>query len=72
MESEDNTISLHVDGLEEQAWFLLHTGSREIEEMHGGSFSAVEDGVYLICAENDEVTIRLNEEEEKQLFFYED
>ena len=72
VESEDNTISLHVDGLEEQAWFLLHTGSREIEEMHGGSFSAVEDGVYLICAENDEVTIRLNEEEEKQLFFYED
>ena len=72
VESEDNTISLHVDGLEEQAWFLLHTGNREIEEMHGGSFSAVEDGVYLICAENDEVTIRLNEEEEKQLFFYED
>ena len=72
MESEDNTILLHVDGLEEQAWFLLHTGNREIEEMHGGSFSAVEDGVYLICAENDEVTIRLNEEEEKQLFFYED
>ena len=72
VESEDNTILLHVDGLEEQAWFLLHTGNREIEEMHGGSFSAVEDGVYLICAENDEVTIRLNEEEEKQLFFYED
>ena len=37
-----------------------------------GSFSVVEDGVYLICAEEDEVKIRLSEEEEKQLFYYED
>lgn len=54
-ESEDNMISLHVDGLEEEAWFLLHTGTREAEDIQGGSFSVVEDGVYLICAEEDEV-----------------
>mgnify|MGYP002308578336 CR=1 FL=1 len=71
-ESEDNMISLHVDGLEEEAWFLLHTGTREAEDIQGGSFSVVEDGVYLICAEEDEVKIRLSEEEEKQLFYYED
>ena len=65
-------ISLHVGGLEEEAWFLLHTGTHKIEEIQGGSYSVVEDGVYLICAKNDEVTIRLNEEEEKQLFYYED
>lgn len=67
-----NMISLHIGGLEEEAWFLLHTGNREVEEMQGGSFSVVEDGVYLICAKEDEVTIRLSEEEEKQLFYYED
>lgn len=71
-ESEDNMISLHVDGLEEEAWFLLHTGTREAEDIQGGSFSVVEDGVYLICAKEDEVKIRLSEEEEKQLFYYED
>lgn len=71
-ESEDNMISLHVDGLEKEAWFLLHTGTREAEDIQGGSFSVVEDGVYLICAEEDEVKIRLSEEEEKQLFYYED
>ena len=31
-----------------------------------------DNGVYLICAEEDEVKIRLSEEEEKQLFYYED
>lgn len=71
-ECKDNTIFLHIGGMEEEAWFLLHTGSRKVEEMQGGSFSVVEDGVYLICAKNDDVTIRLNEEEEKQLFYYED
>lgn len=71
-EYKDNMISLHVGGLEEEAWFLLHTGTHKIEEIQGGSYSVVEDGVYLICAKNDEVTIRLNEEEEKQLFYYED
>lgn len=71
-ESEDNMISLHVDGLEKEAWFLLHTGTCEAEDIQGGSFSVVEDGVYLICAEEDEVKIRLSEEEEKQLFYYED
>ena len=66
-ESEDNMISLHVDGLEEEAWFLLHTGTREAEDIQGGSFSVVEDGVYLICAEEDEVKIRLSEEERKAI-----
>ena len=42
------------------------------EDIQGGSFSVVKDGVYLICAEEDEVKIRLSEEEEKQLFYYED
>lgn len=62
---------MHVDGLEEEAWFycIRNTRSRGIQ---GGSFSVVEDGVYLICAEKDEVKIRLSEEEEKQLFYYED
>lgn len=71
-EWKDNIISLGIDGLEEEAWFLLHTGTREIEDIQGGSFSMVEDGVYLICAEDEQVKIRLNEEEEKQLFYYED
>ena len=37
-ESEDNMISLHVDGLEKEAWFLLHTGTREAEDIQGGYF----------------------------------
>lgn len=40
-------------------WFLLHTHTKEISEIVGGSFEKIQDGVYLIYAQTDTVRIAL-------------
>jgi hypothetical protein len=55
---EDN-ISLKIDDLEDQAYFILRTHNEKIGEISGGSYTEIEDHAYLITAWQEEVTITL-------------
>lgn len=52
---------------EKESWFILRTHGEEITEIQGGTQKLVEEDVYLICAEDTTVTIRL---EEPGLYYY--
>lgn len=55
----DNVIMLSLEHREDAAWFLLRLHGEEVTEVAGGSFEEVEDGVYLILAEEDEVSVEV-------------
>lgn len=62
----DNVIILSLEHREDAAWFLLRLHGEEVTEVAGGSFEEVEDGVYLILAEEDEVSVEVQTGEEWQ------
>ena len=55
----DNVIILSLEHREDAAWFLLRLHGEKVTEVAGGSFEEVEDGVYLILAEEDEVSVEV-------------
>ncbi len=62
----DNVIILSLEHREDAAWFLLRLHGEEVTEVAGGSFEEVEDGIYLILAEEDEVSVEVQTGEEWQ------
>lgn len=55
----DNVITLSIEHREDAAWFLLRLHGEKVTEVAGGSFEEIEDGVYLILAEEDEVSVEV-------------
>ena len=55
----DNVIILSLEHREDAAWFLLRLHGEKVTEVAGGSFEEIEDGVYLILAEEDEVSVEV-------------
>lgn len=62
----DNVITLSIEHREDAAWFLLRLHGEEVTEVAGGSFEEIEDGVYLILAEEDEISVKVQNGEEWQ------
>ncbi len=58
---EENKIILKTS--EPGSWFILRTHGEEIADIQGGSQTKLEDGAYLICAEDTTVEIELEEPE---------
>lgn len=58
-----NVITLSLEHREDAAWFLLRLHGEKVTEVAGGSFEEIEDGVYLILAEEDEVSVEVQTEE---------
>ena len=56
------TVSGAVDG--ETTWFLLRTHEEEVEAVSGASLIEVEEGAYLVAANQAEVTLRLKPQNE--------
>ena len=54
-----NVITLSLEHREDAAWFLLRLHGEKVTEVAGGSFEEIEDGVYLILAEDDEVSVEV-------------
>ena len=54
-----NVITLSLEHREDAAWFLLRLHGEKVTEVAGGSFEKIEDGVYLILAEEDEVSVEV-------------
>lgn len=58
---EENKITLKTSEL--GSWFILRTHGEEIADIQGGSQTKLEDGAYLICAEDTIAEITLKEPE---------
>lgn len=54
-----NAITLSLEHREDAAWFLLRLHGEKVTEVAGGIFEEIEDGVYLILAEEDEVSVEV-------------
>ena len=54
-----NVITLSLEHREDASWFLLRLHGEKVTEVAGGSFEEIEDGVYLILAEEDEVSVEV-------------
>ena len=54
-----NVITLSLEHRGDAAWFLLRLHGEKVTEVAGGSFEEIEDGVYLILAEEDEVSVEV-------------
>ena len=52
-------ITLSLEHREDAAWFLLRLHGEKVTEVAGGIFEEIEDGVYLILAEEDEVSVEV-------------
>ncbi len=58
---EGNKITLKAS--DPGSWFILRTHEEEIADIQGGSQAKIQDGAYLICAEDTTVEITLEEPE---------
>ncbi len=52
-------IRIDVSGNESNAWFVLRTRSETVRSISGGEYQKIEDGAYLICAEENTVEVEL-------------
>jgi len=55
---DNNSIKISIDGFDTEAYFMLRT-EKEIATINNGSFTKVEDGAYLIYANDANVEITL-------------
>lgn len=58
-ERQGDNIAVMVKNFDQQAWFVLRLNGETVKSVKGGSSTKIEDGVYLICAEKDEITIKV-------------
>ena len=58
-ERQDDNITVRVKNFDQQAWFVLRLNGETVKSVKGGTSAKIEDGAYLICAEKDEITIKV-------------
>lgn len=56
-ERVENEIHLNISQFEEEAWFLFRSSEEEVTKVEGGIYTKVEEGAYIIKAENPKITI---------------
>ena len=54
-----DTITVDIGHRNGDVWFLLRTHSESVRSITGGTYQQVEQGVYLICAQEDHLEIRV-------------
>ena len=62
---EGDAIRMQVSGDEGVKWFLLRTHNEAVSRVEGGSWKQLEEGAYLISAEEEEVSITLEPADER-------
>lgn len=62
-----NVISLHVDGFDEEAFFILKLNRDVIDEVKGAQITDLKNGFYLLSVFEEDVTITVKE---RRLFYY--
>ena len=67
-ERKNNIIMLEKEGTDEPAWFILRIHNEEIEKMGGGSYKKLEEGVWLIQADSNNVILNLKSSETQKYY----
>ncbi len=65
-----NTVYLQISGVDTAVWFVFRNYGKGIKEVEGGSFRELEEGVYLIRADESEVAITLEPADERYYYGY--
>lgn len=65
---EGNEIQLELRNFDQQASFILRTHGEVLASAQGASFVKIEDGAYLIEAETNRVTLKLEEESHRTYY----
>ncbi len=65
---EGDKIHVSIEDRNGDVWFILRTHGEEVVSVQGGDFKKIEADAYLICASQDELTIRC--EAEDSLYYY--
>lgn len=69
-EKEDSSIKVNIKGEGFPVWFVLKLEEgKKVTQVDGGSYSNIENGAWLIEAEQSQIEIKL--EQSHQLFYYE-
>ena len=64
---KENEITLHVDGFDEQAFFILKLNRDEIDEVTGATITDLKNGFFLLDVSQEDVVIKVKE---RQLFYH--
>lgn len=56
---EGQKIYLHLSDIQKPVWFILRTHHKTIDRMEGGSFTELEDDVFLLEVETEETVIKM-------------
>lgn len=67
-ERKNNIITLEKEGTDEPVWFILRLHNEEIEQIGGGNYKKLEDGVWLIEADSAHVILKLKSSEEQKYY----
>lgn len=67
-ERKNDIITLKKEGTDEPVWFILRTHNEDIGQMGGGSFKKLEDGVWLIEADSNNVILKLKNSEKQKYY----
>lgn len=63
-ERKDDTIYVSIDHFDEEAWFLLRLNGEDLDSVKGGEYVQIEEGVYLIEAQEANVSIQVKPRDE--------
>ncbi len=62
-ERKEDTIYVSIQHFEDQAWFMLRLSGEDVDSVKGGSFEKIEDGVYLIEAQEADIAIHVKQQD---------
>lgn len=63
-ERKDDTIYVSIDHFDEEAWFLLRLNGEDLDSVKGGEYVQIEDGVYLIDAQEANISVQVKPRDE--------
>ncbi|MCI6020544.1 MAG: hypothetical protein MRZ64_02490, partial [[Bacteroides] pectinophilus] len=58
---DGNEIRVTLTGAHDETYYVLRTHGEKIESVNGGTFKKIEDGAYLIMAQQQEFTVKLKD-----------
>lgn len=63
-ERKKDNIYVSIDHFDEQAWFILRLNGEDLKSVKGGTYEQIDEGVYLIEAKEEYVSIQVKPREE--------
>lgn len=67
---EDNVVRLQVENYKGTTYFILRTHGKKIEQVQGGGYTEIEEGVYLLRIERAKARVTLTKDKEDGMLIY--